>query len=424
MTNKCDGCGIERQLPCSTALQGSLLFTCREKREKFCSLCKLNNITVPCFVTNGTCDRDCKAKLSCGHEASWVCGKDPDPRLDDAVLCRFCVIPQWEAAVAHEPSEECIEQFRLDIYTKISSLFRETMVLEQLNPEADIKPLLAARKKIFNNYLSLLKGDVRFPAAHAPPLFGSAEDFSSYHVVFKDCPMKTKNGEAIKNTDFVLKELYTKLKCMDGTIMGRGHLLMQLTNVDALGSCFKLEDEYIKICIGVAYVYKEYMDSTPFRVTNEKKENMKSNEKAKRLQSKGYDFVAIDPSKRRIKDIEERVYWESGVVLPVGVYTLRVKSSCIICGDYFGRREGFFCTNNHFICWENCFEAYVDSAGQPDAIKGSLDAEGNLRCPECKESYHPHRIALNGPPTALDSLLALKMKLNTLREGPVFFFLN
>ena len=351
-----------------------------------------------------------------------MCGKDQDPRLDRAVLCRVCVIPQWQAAVAYKPSEECIKQFRVDISAKVSRLLGGGQVLKVLNPEADIKPLLAARKKIFNNYLNLLMADARSPGAPPPPQFGSVEDLNCYHIVFKDFPMKTKNGDAIKDTEVLLKELYTKLKCMDGTIMGLGHQLMRLDSVDALGSCFKLDDECIKICIGVAYVHKEYMDSTPFRVTNEKKVNMRSKEKARGLQAKGYDFVSVHSSKRRIKDIEEHVYWESGAVLPIGVYILKVKSSCLICGDYYGRREGFFCSNNHFICWENCFEAYVDSAGQPDAIKSSLDAEGNLRCPECKESYHPHRIALNGPRTALDSLLALKMKLNTDREGLVCLF--
>lgn len=62
---------------------------------------------------------------------------------------------------------------------------------------------------------------------------------------------------------------------------------------------------------------------------------------------------------------------------------------CSICMDSFvdSIANGAICPNHHFICWENCFPNYINSAKCPDSMKSYIDEDGHLTCPDCKIGY-------------------------------------
>lgn len=88
-------------------------------------------------------------------------------------------------------------------------------------------------------------------------------------------------------------------------------------------------------------------------------------------------------------------------------------ASCLICCDDYLHADGFFCVNKHFVCWENCFDPYLESAGKPGAIGRSVDKVGNLMCPcpDCSAPYDIQTVAKSGPPRAFNALMALQLNI-------------
>ena len=92
--------------------------------------------------------------------------------------------------------------------------------------------------------------------------------------------------------------------------------------------------------------------------------------------------------------------------------------TCTVCADPFTKSEGFCCANGHFMCWETCFDGYVQSASQPGAIQGFCDAQGNLLCPDptCKLPYNLQKVATCGPPHVFQALMDLQFTVRATKE--------
>lgn len=213
-----------------------------------------------------------------------------------------------------------------------------------------------------------------------------------------------------------LKDMRSKfLTGRDGTVMGMGSRLMDLVDASILE---RLDDEdgMIKICVGAAFAFNKYPSDTPFRVVNDKSANKKSNELAVKLMAKGFDYVSLHPDKCNKKGISEHVYWHPDAVIPLSIFCLKVKSICCVCGDSTKRNDGYMCSQSHFLCW-SCFREYASKAADEDAIARGVDAQGNLRCPECVESYDLYRIASKVPPSVLETITNLKLKVISNSKG-------
>ena len=72
--------------------------------------------------------------------------------------------------------------------------------------------------------------------------------------------------------------------------------------------------------------------------------------------------------------VARRIYWGPGALVPMGVLSVKLHVPCGICGDSFTESEGFFCANKHFICWENCFDAYVKSGASAFGLPGNANS--------------------------------------------------
>ena len=216
-----------------------------------------------------------------------------------------------------------------------------------------------------------------------------------------------ENIAVTKLQDLTIQHLTSKLCEPSDTLYGRGIKLCHLTDSSQLAQLkHETTDGALRIIFGVAYCHKKLQNVQPFAATfyNEK-DKQKSTKLSKDYQNQGYDCVSSDLT------THETVYWTAGSVYPVCCMDMKLHVPCSICGEFFKFDEGFFCSKKHFICWKECFGAYVKSAGEPGAMGQYLDAYGNLRCPECKESYNLQAVAINGPPNAFQDLMDLKTKI-------------
>ena len=93
----------------------------------------------------------------------------------------------------------------------------------------------------------------------------------------------------------------------------------------------------------------------------------------------------------------------------------RCRCRCVMCAELFSENDGISCGNGHFVCWNECFDPYVQSASQPGAIGRSVSKHGHLKCPGvgCDEEYNLMKVASvvensDGPQHIFDALLGLR----------------
>ena len=384
---------------------------------KVCSICDINKVSAYCYESSARCDKECSAVLACGHSVRWKCARDIDPRLSSEFRCLGCILPPWERALTQDlPSPPQCEAFLKDMRSRASDVSREFQVEYVLPIDAEdlVNKFFKTRQSILKKYCDQMKlraVEVRDP----PAIFGSLEDLSNYRLVFNTAKLKDKKGELIPNNSETIKRLSRFLTSRDGTIMGMGSRLMDLSDGSVLG---KLNDEdgMIKICVGAAFAFNKFPSDTPFRVVNDKSANKKSNELAVKHMAMGFDHVSVRPEKCTKEGIPEHVYWHPDTVIPLSILCLKVKAICCICGESTERNEGYMCSQSHFLCW-TCFREYATNATAEGAIARSVDSQGNLRCPECVESYDLYRVASKVPPSVLETITDLKLKVMSNSKG-------
>uniref|UniRef100_A0A0G4I7D5 RING-type domain-containing protein n=1 Tax=Chromera velia CCMP2878 TaxID=1169474 RepID=A0A0G4I7D5_9ALVE len=119
---------------------------------------------------------------------------------------------------------------------------------------------------------------------------------------------------------------------------------------------------------------------------------------------------------------EQRLYLFPGQVIPLLFAVLRPRSQCSICLEWRPSGTCIRCAKNradHALCME-CLEAYVERAGDLDAVGRSIDDEGRLTCPSCTEgdprdcSFPPQQLAQLLPANLYEKVE--KLKLNFLGE--------
>lgn len=382
---------------------------------KLCSICDLNQVKACCYESSAKCGKQCTATLPCGHTVSWTCAPGADPRLSPDFKCVGCVIPLWEQSLSQDlPAPLHCEAFLEDMRSKISDIMREYEIEYALPIETSLNKFLKSRQTVLKKFCDQMRlgnAEVRDP----PAVFGSLEDLAHYDLVFISARVKDKKGQMIPNDTETVRRLSQFLTNRDGTIMGMGARLMLLSDASVLENLDD-EDGRIKVSVGIAFAYHQYPSNIPFRVTNEKSANKKSNELAVKYMEQGYDHVSIHPDKLIKKGIFEKVYWQPGAVIPLSILCLKVKSICCICGESESRNDGYMCNQSHFVCF-GCFKDYAQSASADDAIARCVDAEGNLRCPNCSEAYDLYRVASRVPPDVLQSIADLKFTIKSNSKG-------
>lgn len=394
-------CRFIRKMPCRDFVAKQLSgkpFVCKNKVDRLCQKCQINKVKVECSKVTVECHDQVSVRLDCGHESSWECGSDEDPRLN-AVSCQQCVYPKWEELIANESDlivddnkilmaqiitriEQTIAEYSQDLELTIFDEEKKSFTC-QLTNHINCRPIIVSR--YFESSKSA--GDTL-----ALPKTCSLIDIGYYDFVFTQIEKTYKLGDE------------NKFELMP-TVYGRGCELTVL-NDKALTKCKPDDEGLIHILVGAAFRFQtcEY-SSRPFCSSLNKKGNgldmfgfksdwIKNNllsttgkQAANRVSSekkeRGFDCIASTPPDELTQKI---VYWEPGACLALGLVTLKSCKLCSICFEYFtGNEAGFTCSKDHSQCWE-CFEQNAKQAFEPGAVGKVINSKnGNLYCPipEC-----------------------------------------
>ena len=422
-------CGKASEFACHQ-LQNQPQQRCTNVVERCCTTCNINMVSVECFRKNIECKRAVKAALPhCSHEVTWLCGKELDPRggLDaETRSCKQCAMPRWNELVNYKPIDCEKDSFVSTAFAFVEEHINaignvvELSMLTDNNFKVAVNNHMKARARILRIALDHTNNDSSCIWTSLPPCFGSAEDLQlSYHLLFAPVPPPNNNN---KRPDWTIA-----FQTNRPTDYGHG-VQLRLFNKRTLSELKPHEDGKLRVCVGLGYHRKMMAAANPFVNANSRSKNPKemndrntraNNAAADYQKKKGFDCVAVKSrggAGKDLVDAQQVVHWVPGSVLPVCVASFSLHEKCCICFDQCYRDDGFFCTNGHFVCWSTCFPGYLESASQPDAVQ-CVDREGNLRCPECKETYDLYRVAHSGgPPNTFDLLLQLKMAVQTRRE--------
>ena len=404
---------------------------CENLVSKICVTCGINEVRVPCYQEDVVCLQMVKAELRCEHEISWRCGSDPDPRLDPESTpnCTACVIPRWHAAIEQTSSEREFSSIEMRCRMAIRNASESiSEVLESAELEYTSKQYrshLKARTKILKTFSDMLSRGSKERLALPPPAPGSVDDLDNYDLVFRT--YTTKQSKTSKTALEFMKRKFTTY--------GSGAKFSLLT-AENLRAAKPDNSGILHICVGMAYRHC-CLKSTPqfcpgegnrkkgdrLTIASQKADNdkMANNQLTIRMQC-GYDCVDVYEG---AKDEEgtgagERIYWSDCVVIPLSVMSLKLHVMCEICRDHYSSEQGLCCSKRHFVCWENCFYPYVESAGSPNAAAGLIDTDGNLRCPnmQCKDRYNAQTmIDSKGDARAVDALEGLRKTAYGLKQA-------
>eukprot|EP01041_Mallomonas_annulata_P002547 gene2547-4973_t len=404
---------------------------CRNKINKRCPRCNINETLVECFRNDFICNKQVTIPLECHHTITWTCGRGSDPRLlEYSEICRACVTDKWEnlARTVIIPTNDDIHNFERNIREHIrwnmSSLCEVVNDPFNINLPQKIQNHLGSRHNMMKAYSDMLQTNKKVPVVLPPPIFGSNEDKHFYDICFLQISSKEPtDANGINN----INQKFSRGK---QTSYGHG-ILLNILNSKNIKILKPEADGLIRICIGVVYRHKVLADTPPFfpmtnnnhgksRNNNKNKTEKQvenSNKNIENQKAKGYDCVDVIKQDKDKAPNGQRVYWYPDSAIPLFIYTIKLHEFCVICMDHYTENQGISCCNKHFICWDSCFSDYLQSASTPDAIGRSVDDEGRLSCPECTDKYTVDKVSKGGaPPEIVESLINLKVVLATNKE--------
>jgi hypothetical protein len=422
-------CGAERTLLCHELQQEALSghkYVCRNIISKRCSLCAINKCASECFRGEVACKRDVRGNLACGHQVVWRCGFDQDPRLLSPLeTCHACILPQWQDSLNNIETEDEIWSFAKSARNEIVKAIEEIAEVgtlneigpTQLNNALDLHCL--SRKRVCKEYMDFLQHDPKSKPMLPPASLDKPQAFRNYDIVFR-----AVSGDNVSNAIDEFR------KCTN-TAFGNGFSFLSLTanNLKALNPA---SDGTVRICVGLAFRLQTLSDVPPFSLPRRSRFDQpdvigskQANRAVVMQRQKGFDSVNFScvandstASSGVINGmpITTRICWEPSSAIPFADVILKLHVQCMLCFDQFTESQGFFCNQRHFICWNECFDKYVRAASEPGAVGRSVDRDGNLKCPECNDTYDLHTVAnCGGPKHVFDALFNLRSNALTAR---------
>jgi hypothetical protein len=204
---------------------------------------------------------------------------------------------------------------------------------------------------------------------------------------------------AVADLEFSVDEkVGSYFKAVD-TVYGRGCKLIKLDGA-GLASCKPDSEGLINIIVGIAFRNNALTDNEPFSANLNKKEKINANKVSSAFKQAGYDCVQIKGN------VDEKVYWVPGACIPLGLVTMRFHKQCIICLDNCLGKDGYACSNKHFLCWE-CLEYQLKDAFQPGHVGKTMNQDGVLICSdtECTEFISLQNMARESTPAKVIELI-------------------
>jgi hypothetical protein len=254
-------------------------------------------------------------------------------------------------------------------------------------PLLDLELHAKAQREIIDSFLVFARStDLKIPK---PPA-NSLVDLKFYETVF-----------ALPDSEFLVDD--TAGACFEAvdTEYGRGCKLVKLDPV-VLNSCKPDSEGFIHMIVGTAFRNNALTGCEPFTASLNNQGKKHANKVSSGFKKAGYDCV-------QIKDkVNEKVYWVPGACIPLAKVTMRVHEyqPCIICFDNCLTKDGYACSQKHFLCWE-CFEYQVNDALKPDYEGKTVNQDGELICSdtECTETILLENVARESTPVKIIKLL-------------------
>lgn len=387
---------------------------CCVPTRKLCSICCKNEVEIECFKSNVNCEDIVNDTVACGHTVSWRCGVDTDPRILVDKPCRFCLLPDWKNAALVQSDDAQFASFLANSMGSVRSFF-DSFYEKELNfsdeCEASREPFVQSRKQIMLRYVDRLMSSALDLELHVAPRPIENAD-SPYTLVFAEL----KKGDTAKEAFALTKTTY-----------GRGTALMDLTRRNIDEQCSPIDGK-VHLAIGVVFRHRMLTSCAPFVLKTGVKGMERANKQVLYHQERAFDCVQIligadDPKQgeegndeAEERDVEDEdigqvLYWSPGIAILLGTADITVQEKCGVCMDHCNREDGYMCSNRHFICWD-CFDGYIASAMAPDAIKRSVNEDGNLKCMNCDEFCSLAKVAAYGSAAAVKTFKEL-LKLQT-----------
>lgn len=408
---KCESCGVEQRLECHR-LRNNQIPPCYAEVMKTCSICRVNSIKSECSKKFVECKSDVQFQLTCGHTASWECGKNSDPR-EQAEPCLQCIADEWAAALARSQrhakeqySDVDVQHLMRGFLKRIhDSLNEESFVVKkETKLDLNISRLESGQLFVLSRYTQLLQDAVEKEDAgnlllSSPPNVMDVEH--SYDIVF--CQLEKLDVDT------------ERLFLQEVTRFGDG-IKATPFDANALSSLMhSRKDESVKICVGAAFKFRPKKDTPPFMKSDKERATKGDRERANRLREKcvaaGFDHLIPLTA-------EHRIYWTLAVV-PIALFEIEFRRRCEICMELVVvGREACECDQEHVMCW-SCIRDHAKHAQSIDALpRAKLD--GLLRCPvpDCESTFELQEVAVQASKAndhyrddsnkAFESLLKLK----------------
>jgi hypothetical protein len=422
----CELCGVVRIIPCkqhTAEKKSGKVETCRNIVARRCQVCQVNDVAVECFKTYVHCNHNVVAALPCGHEVSWLCGSDADPRDKGRAVdyCVSCQLPRWgdyistvTAASKKEPRAGMFASAKKAIDDALDDVAAVVRRHDLGYDGATHQGHCAARQRIAQAMVDSLQhnNSALSQAVCTPPPcpFLSAEDTRpgdqySYTLVACTVPAKW-----IDNPTDTAHTCFTKL---GDTHFGLGVEVRPFT-ADLVSTTFAsnkdtANGDAVHLCVGVLYSHRSFQTQERFANGANKKTSAEGAVKSQR--QLGYDSVCYTPAGSAV----QLVTWESGAAVPLLLLSLEQKAKCAVCMDSCGVADGYTCTGTEgkpcaqFTCW-GCLTWSYDAAKKPDAIKGTVTDKGELVCsnPRCECALAVERLHRPGAPAPEEVLKGAK----------------
>ncbi len=235
-------------------------FICHQPVQKICEKCGINKVEIACCKPAVDCHSEVTVTLArCGHEVSWVCGSEEDPR-DKEDECQACMYPLWESLINEKVGFNEDKAMINELFARIENVLDcfeiiEVKRLEDKVLTSDLVNLCKCRAQIVGRYLENAK---RTSAKISPPKYRSLGDQRLYELVFVAVNEERKSECSFEQ---------------EATVYGRGYSVGRLSKT-ALNNCKPDANGRIHVVVGVAFGFKAAPLCPPFCATlNKKGEN-------------------------------------------------------------------------------------------------------------------------------------------------------
>ena len=253
-------CGHEKKVGChkhAADKRTNKPFYCMNQLEKVCQKCNVNKVEVQCCKTTVECHDEVSLTLEkCGHEISWKCGVDEDPRLNND-RCQYCVYEKWEELINYKSCDgedvKLMEKFLAKTKESLKNYdnqakFIDSDFMKDLNDHVICRPMIMRRYLDHAKYKGAL--------IDLPPIFS---DDKLYVKVF----VQIKAPKEEEKPTFEQKP----------TLYGKGYEMTELTGL-ALSKCKPDDNGLIHVLIGVAFRFNMDSYSEPFCAQINKRGNL------------------------------------------------------------------------------------------------------------------------------------------------------